>query len=444
MDEKQNFTEGSIPKKLIAFMGPVFAAQVLQAMYGAVDLLVVGKFGTTADIAAVSTGSGIMHLLTFAAVALTTAVTILIGRYIGEKRTEKLSKLIGSTISFFLLLSIVMSILIVVFAKPLAVVMQTPDEALELTVSYIQICGAGFLFIVFYNYISAIFRGMGDSNTPLLFVGIACIVNIIGDLVLVAVFHMNTAGAAIATVAAQAVSVILSLIIIKNRNLPFTLKKDDFKMSSEIPNVIRIGTPLAFQQILTNLTFLALHAFINRLGLDPSSGYGVAEKVQQFIMLIPSSIMQSMASFVAQNVGAQKEDRAVKGMLWGMGFGAMAGILVTIAVFLRGDLVSELFTNDMTVVKYSWDYLKGFVPDAILTSISFSFMGYFNGHEKSLFVMAQGLAQSLVVRLPMSYIMSIQPEPSLVNIGLAAPCATVFGIILCLIYYFKIKKESAK
>lgn len=441
MDNKHDFTEGSIFSKMIHFMIPILGALILQAMYGAVDMMIVGKFGTTAGISGVSTGSGIMNLFTFVLCALATGVTILIGRYLGEKKSEKIGEVLGGAVAFFTVFALVLTVVLLVFAEPIAVLMQAPEEALETTVQYIRICGAGFIFIVFYNLLSSIFRGLGNSKLPLLFVAIACVVNIVGDLILVAVFHMNVVGAALATVLAQAVSVVLSLVIIRRQELPFAFYLKDIRFGKEVHNFLTVGAPLALQELLTNLTFLALCAFINRLGLEASSGYGVAQKIQSFIMLIPSSLMQCMASFVAQNVGAGKEDRAKKGMLYGMAFGACIGVFIGLMAFFKGDLLSSFFSNDSEVIARSFEYLKGFAPEAVVTCIMFSFMGYFNGHSKSMFVMLQGLAQSFIVRLPMSYIMSIQPNASLMYIGLAAPSATVFGIILCVIYYRKMQKS---
>ena len=442
MNNKQNFTEGSIFGKMIYFMFPILGALILQAMYGAVDMMIVGKFGTTAGISGVSTGSSIMSTFTFVLCALATGVTILIGRYLGEKKNERIGEVLGNAVAFFAALAVLLTVVLIVFAEPIAVLMQAPEEAMETTVQYIRICGAGFIFIVFYNLLSSIFRGLGNSNLPLLFVAIACVVNIIGDLILVAVFHLYVVGAAIATVLAQAVSVVLSLFIIRKQELPFTFRLKYIRFGKEIKNFWSVGAPLALQELLTNITFLALCAFINRLGLEASSGYGVAQKIQSFIMLIPSSLMQCMASFVAQNVGAGKEDRAKKGMLYGMSLGAGIGVFIGLFIFFKGDLVSSIFSNDPAVIARSFEYLRGFAPEAVVTCIMFSFMGYFNGHSKSMFVMIQGLAQSFLVRLPISYIMSIQPNASLTYIGLAAPAATVFGIVLCLIYYQKCNQQQ--
>ena len=443
-----NFTEGSILGKLMKFMLPVLGAQILQAMYGAVDILIVGRFGTTSGISAVSTGSSIINLVTFAVTGLAMGITVLIGLYLGQKKEERIGKVIGGAICFFVLVSIAAAVGLIVFARPLSMLMQAPEEALDLTVTYVRICGGGILFVIAYNVISSIFRGLGNSRLPLLFVFIACIVNIFGDLFLVAGLKMNVAGAALATIMAQAVSVILSLVIIRKQELPFTMTRQDICFNPEIKNFIRVGAPIALQEVLTNLSFLALCAFINRLGLDASSGYGVANKIISFVLLIPGSMMQSISAFVAQNVGAGKEDRAKKTLFTGMGIGLLIGVVVGLGTFLYGDIVAQIFTQDPAVITRAFEYLRGFALEAVVTAVSFSFIGYYNGHGQTLFVMIQGLAQTFLVRLPMSWIMSIQPDASLTNIALAAPVATSVGIVLNGLYFVyyqkKLKRIDAK
>ncbi len=440
-ENKNDFTNGNILSKLLKFMMPILGALVLQAMYGAVDILVVGQFGTTAGISGVSTGSGIVNLVIFTIAGLSMGVTVVIGRYLGEKKPERAGQVIGGAICLFLVMSAVIAAAMLIFARPLAILMQAPKEALELTVQYVRICGGGIVFIIAYNVISSIFRGLGDSKRPLLFVAIACGVNVLGDLFFVAVLDMNVAGAALATVLAQAVSVVLSLVIIKKQKLPFTMKKADISFNPEIRKFVRVGIPIAFQEVLTQLSFLALCAFINRLGLDASSGYGVANKIVSFVMLVPGSLMQSMASFVAQNVGAGLEKRARRAMVTGMFIGGTIGIFIALFSWFGGSLLAGIFANDAQVIARAAEYLKGFAPEAVLTAVLFSFIGYFNGHEMTFFVLLQGIAQTFLVRLPMSYVMSIQPNASLSLIGLAAPSATVFGILInAAFFYFYSKK----
>ena len=439
---KSDFTQGSILKKLVAFMLPVLGALVLQAAYGAVDLLVVGRFGTNSGLSAVSTGSQVLNLVTFVVTQLAMGVTVLIARYLGEKRPEQIGGLIGGSTVVFTIITAVLFVALVFFAEPISRLVQAPAEALDLTTGYVRICGGGIFFIVAYNLLSAIFRGLGDSKSPLMFVAVACVVNIVGDLLLVAVFHMDAAGAALATVFAQAISVVFALMLLKKRGLPFKITKRDFRITPQCRRALKIGLPLALQECLTQGSFLALCAFVNRLGLLASSGYGVANKIVNFAMLVPSALMQSMASFVSQNVGAGDEQRARKSMFTGMGVGMVIGVIVFALVMFKGDVLTSLFTTDPDVIQNGFDYLKGFAAETILTAVLFSMIGYFNGHNNTVWVMAQGLIQTLIVRLPMSYIMSIQPNASLTSIGLAAPTATLFGIVLNVIYYMRTQKRE--
>ena len=428
--DKADFTQGSILKKLVAFMLPVLGALILQAAYGAVDLLVVGRFGSTAGLSAVSTGSQVLNLVTFVVIQLAMGVTVLIARYLGEKRPEQIGAVVGGAAIVFALIAVGLFVVMVCFAEPISVLMQAPAEAVDLTASYVRICGGGIFFIVAYNVLSAVFRGLGDSMSPLLFVLIACIVNVAGDLILVAGFRMDATGAAIATVLAQALSVVFAVLLLLKKDLPFAIVKSDFRWNPQCRNFLRIGLPLALQEFLTQISFLALCAFVNRLGLEASSGYGVACKIVSFAMLVPSALMQSMASFVSQNIGAGKKKRAKKSMLTGIGVGVTIGCVVFALILVKGDLLAGIFSTDPAVIRNAYDYLKGFSMETIVTAVLFSMVGYFNGNNKTLWVMTQGLIQTLLIRLPMAYVMSSQPNASLTKIGLAAPVSTTVGIVL--------------
>lgn len=442
--DKADFTQGNILKKLVAFMMPVLGALILQAAYGAVDLLVVGRFGSTSGLSAVSTGSQILNLVTFVVIQFAMGITVLIARYLGEKRPERIGAVIGGGAVVFTMMSVVLFIAMVGFARPISVLMQAPAEAVDLTASYVRICGAGIFFIVAYNLLSAIFRGLGDSKSPLLFVLVACIVNIIGDLVLVAGLHMDAAGAALATVTAQALSVVFAVMLLLKKDLPFAITKKDFRLNPQCRKFLKIGLPLALQEFLTQISFLALCAFVNRLGLEASSGYGVACKIVNFAMLVPSSLMQSMASFVSQNIGAGKKKRAKQSMFTGIGVGLAVGCVVFVLVLFKGDVLCSVFSTDAAVIQNGFAYLKGFAPETLVTAILFSMVGYFNGNNKTVWVMTQGLIQTLLVRLPLAYFMSIQSNASLTKIGLAAPVATTVGIFLNVGFFIYLNRAEQK
>ena len=424
-------------------MLPILSALVLQAAYGAVDLMVVGRFGSIPGLSAVSTGGQVLNLITFAVTQLATGVTVLIARFIGEKRQHNIGAIIGGSATLFAIIASVILIIMLVLATPIARLMQAPREALEKTTAYIRICGGGIFFIVAYNFLSAIFRGLGDSKSPLVFVLVACIVNIIGDLVLVAGLKMDAAGAAIATVFAQAVSVVFAVILLLKRKLPFEITARDFRINEHCIRAFKIGLPLAFQEMMAQLSFVALCAFVNRLGLQASSGYGVACKIVNFVMLIPGALMQSMASFVSQNIGAGFEKRAKTAMLTGIGVGIVVGGIISAFVILRGNLLTELFTVDMGVAKNGFAYLKGFALETVASSILFSIMGYLSGKGKTIWVMMLGLVQTFLVRVPFAYYMSVQPNASLTKIGLASPVSSLFGIVLCIIFFaYSARKEK--
>ena len=446
--DNMDFTTGNIFKKLVGFMIPILGALILQTMYGAVDIVVVGWFGTETSISAVSTGSSLINMIVFILCGLAMGVTVLMGRYIGEGNERRLGRVIGGAILTFLVIAAILTLLLLVGAPFLAGWMQAPADALSQTITYIRICGGGIVFIIGYNLISSIFRGIGNSKLPLLFVGIACAVNIVLDILFVAGFRMDVAGAALATVIAQAVSLLLSLLVCRKIPLPFTLKKSDLVMSGEVKRFLALGLPIAFQELLTQLSFLFLLSFVNGMGtteairLASSSGYGIANKLVGLVMLVPSALMQSMSSFIAQNVGVGKERRAEKSMGYGMLFGGSIGIVMTAAAFFGGQFLASLFTDNVAYQMKAAEYLQGFSLEAIVTSILFSFIGYYNGHNQTLFVMLQGMAQSFLVRVPMAYVMSHLMPDSLVYIGAAAPVATVFGIVINMVYFLYFSRRE--
>lgn len=439
----QNFTEGKILSPLIKFTIPVFFAIFLQTMYGAVDMLIVGQFASAADVSAVSTGTCILQTITSAIVGLAMGTTILLGRKIGEGKKDEAGNIIGSSLFLFAVIGILVSVLMQFFAVPFAKLMQAPPEAFKSTVDYVKICCGGSIFIVAYNLLGSIFRGMGNSKMPLIAVAIACVFNIFGDLILVAGFHMATAGAAIATVFAQAVSVVLSVFIIKKQQLPFKFSKKNIKFDKKIiGTVVKLGFPIAFQDVLVSISFLAITSIVNGLGIIASAGVGVAEKICGFIMLVPSAYMQSMSAFVAQNMGAEKPQRAKKALFYGILTSLGVGVFLSYLSFFHGGLLTGLFAKDSEVMAAGAQYLKAYAIDCIFVSFLFCFIGYFNGCSKTTFVMIQGIVGAFCVRIPVSFFMSRIKPVSLFKVGLATPCSTIVQITLCFIYFLLIGKKS--
>ncbi len=444
MKEKKEvtFTEGSVFQSLVRFVIPVLGALILQAAYGAVDLLVVGRFGNAASISAVGTGSAFMQMVTFIITSLAMGSTVIIGQHIGEQKPEKAGDTVGTTILLFAGIGIVMTVLLELFANQIAVILKVPAESFDLTVTYLRICSAGILIIIAYNVISGVLRGIGNANLPFLFVGVACVVNIVGDLVLVGVCRMDVAGAAIATIAAQTVSVIIAVMVLMKHKLPISFSKKQLRITKEeLKKILNVGVPIAVQETMVQISFLVINSIINNMGLNQSAGYGVAQKIVSFIMLVPSSVMQSVSAFVSQNVGAGKKDRAKKGLFTAMAAGCAIGCVIFCAGFFGGAGLSSIFSDDAAVIAQSASYLKGFSLECILTCILFSSIGYFNGNGKSMPVMIQGISSAFGIRIPVSIFMSKLPNTSLMLVGFATPITTVYGILFFLICFQVYKKK---
>ena len=445
MERNTSFTEGKILQPLILFAFPVLLALFLQAMYGAVDLLIVGKFASSADVSAVSTGSQIMTTLTNLISSFAMGTTILLGQQIGSGKKEEGGRTVGTAILLFAGIAVVLSALLVTFAPQMSRLMNAPEEAFWKTVDYIRICGGGMLVIVAYNLIGCIFRGLGDSKTPLITVTIACVCNIMGDLLLCAGLRMGTKGAAIATVFAQIVSVVVSFLLIRNRELPFTMKKENIRIHGVfLRKMVSFGAPIALQDLLVSISFLMILAIVNAMGVVASAGVGVAEKVCAFIMLISSAFMQSMSAFVAQNYGAGRMDRAKKALHYGIAVSFSIGVVMFALTFFHGTIMAGLFSSDEEVVLAAVDYLKAYAIDCLFTSIFFCYTGFYNGIGRTRFVMVQGILGAFGVRVPVSYLMSIQPNASLFHIGLATPMSSALQLILCVGFMLWLKKSSKK
>lgn len=443
MKKTNDFTQGKIFGPLIKFALPVLFALCLQAMYGAIDLLVVGQFGTSADVSAVATGSQMMHMLTAVITGLAMGTTILLGQAIGQQKQREAGRIVGAGICFFILIAVLITIIMLFLTQPFAVMMHAPEEAFDKTVSYVKICSAGAVFIVAYNVLGSIFRGIGDSKTPLFTVFIACICNVAGDLLFVAGFHMEADGAALATVLAQAISVLLCVLVVKKRGLPFSFSQKDIRFDRQIiGRTVKLGLPIALQDGLVSVSFLAIIAIVNGLGVIASAGVGVAEKLCAFIMLVPSAFSQSLSAFVAQNIGAGKTERARKSMLCGMAASFVIGVIMAYAAYFHGDFLAGIFSKEQEVILAAADYLKAYAIDTLLVSFLFCFIGYFNGSGRTTFVMLQGISCAFLIRIPVSYLISKVEPVSLFRVGLAIPMSTVVGISLFLIYYFYLEKKK--
>ena len=444
--KENNLITGSITKKLVAFTMPIVFALLLQVMYGSVDMLIVGNFGTVADVSGVSTGSQMLNTITSLCTGLAMGITILIGQKIGEEKKEEVGSIIGNSTIVFFILSIVLTVILIAFPEFIMEMMNVPKDALIETKEYLFYCSIGIPMIYAYNVLGSIFRGLGDSKTPLMAVGIACVVNIIVDLVLVAGFNMGAGGAAIATVLAQTVSVVASLYIVKKRNiLGFKMEKSDFSRNNTIiKDIFKLGSPIALQSVLVSISFLVITIIINKFGVIFSASVGVVEKITGIIMLIPLAFMQSMAVFVAQNYSAKEYHRAKKGMYIGMGISMIFGVVMGCIAVFHGEFLIGIFNNEIEIVEVAKTYLKAYALDTVLVPIMFCLTGYLSGRGKTLFVMIQALIGAVLIRIPLTYILSNIGEISLFRVGLATPIATFIQIIISIIFYIYIEKKEQK
>ena len=443
MKRETTFTEGKILQPLILFAFPVLLALFLQAMYGAVDLLIVGKFASSADVSAVSTGSQIMMTLTNLVSSFAMGTTVLLGQQIGSGKKEEGGRTVGTAIVLFAGIAIVMTTVLVLFAPQISRIMHAPTEAFDKTVAYVRICGGGMLVIVAYNLIGCIFRGLGDSRTPLLTVAIACVCNIAGDLLLCAHFSMGTEGAAFATVFAQVISVIVSFLFIRKKELPFLLKREHIRIQGDsLHRMAGLGAPIALQDLLVSISFLIILAIVNSMGVIASAGVGVAEKVCAFIMLISSAFMQSISAFVAQNYGAGHMNRAKKALRYGAAVSFVIGVCMFFVSYFHGDVLAGIFSSDPEVIAAAADYLKAYGIDCMFTAIFFCYTGFYNGIGRTKFVMLQGIIGAFGVRVPFSWLMSRQANASLFRIGLATPLSSVLQLVLCLGYMYYLNRMN--
>ena len=440
---KNDLTQGSVARKLLLFVLPIFGANLLQAMYGTVDLIVVGFFSDSSAVSAVATGSMTMQTINGVIIGLSMGCMVLLGQYIGAKNYKGATYTIASSISLFLIIGAALTVLVPACAGSLAGLMNAPVEAFGQTISYISVCGFGIIAIIFFNIISGMFRGIGDSRSPFILMLISCVVNIIGDVCLVGFCGMAATGAAIATVFAQLVSVAASLLIIRRRGLGFEIQKECFRCSKEeTVKILKFGVPIAAQEALTGISFAVIMAILNTFGLAASAGVGIAEKIVGLMFLVPGALMAAISAFTAQNVGAGELKRAKSSMYIGMVAAFVTGIIMFIFGFFRGDLLAGMFTNDSAVIEAASNFLKSYAIDVAIVGFNFSMMGYLNGCGQTLFVSVQGILSTFLVRIPVSYFMSKVPGVSLFEVGLATPCATVFAITITVIFLFFYEKRK--
>lgn len=433
--ERQQLTQGNVWKRLLRFAFPIMAANLLQAMYGTVDLLMVGLFSDASQVSAVSTGSMTLQTIHGIITGLTMGCTVHLGYCIGMQDHHGATRTVASALALFLVLSAVLTAGITTCSGFLTEIMNAPADATDGTADYIRICGMGIVCIVLFNAFSGMLRGVGDSVTPFILMAVACGMNILGDLVLVGALSMGSAGAAIATVAAQGISVAAAAFLICKRGTGFQVFREELHpCRKEIRYILRYGIPIAAQEALTGVSFMIILAILNTFGLTASAGVGVAEKLCGLMFIVPGAMMSAVSAFTAQNIGAGHSDRARQAMFASMIVSFAIGCVMFVLSFFWGDKLSGLFTSDRDVCLASADYLRSYAVDCLIIGFNFSMMGYLNGYGKTGFVAVQGILSTFLVRIPVSYLMSRTEGTSLFRVGFATPLATLFAIVITIVY----------
>lgn len=437
MKNTNTLTEGNITSSMLRFAIPYLLANLLQALYGAADTLIVGQFSDAAGLSAVSIGSQAMQFLTSIIIGLTMGGTILIGRYLGANQQKEIKETIGTMFTLFALLAAGFTLLFLLLAKPVVLSMKTPVEAVDQAVSYVYICTIGIIFIFGYNALSAVLRGLGDSKNPLIFVAVACVCNIFLDLLFVGGFRMGAAGAALATVLAQAISMLLAILLLKKGNFIFDFKRKSFKIyKNKLKSLLHIGLPIALQDSLVIFSFLIITAIVNDMGgVVASATIGVTNKVNSFTLLPPGAFSAAIAAMVAQNMGASKPDRAKKCTIVGIFISLIFGIASFVLLQIAPQFVMGMFTPDTMVIQAGAEFLKAFSIDCVLVCFVFCMNGFFNGCGHTSFTMLNTLLPSFLIRVPVAYLFSKLTGATLFEIGFAAPIASVASVVMGLVYF---------
>ena len=439
---EKDLTKGSVLKNVVYFSLPYLLSYFLQTLYGMADLFIVGQFEGKAATTAVSIGSQAMHMITVMIVGLAMGSTVSIGQAVGSGNKKQSSQCIGNTVTLFMVLSILLTAVLLLLVDPIVSAMSTPEAAVEGTAHYLTICFIGIPFITAYNIISSIFRGFGDSKSPMYFIAVACAVNIGLDYLFMGVLGMGAAGAALGTTLSQTVSVIVALTVILKRKLVSVSKEDFRPIKDTMGRILKIGIPIALQDGFIQISFIVITIIANRRGLTDAAAVGIVEKVMSFLFLIPSSMLSTVSALGAQNIGAGKKDRAVQAMRYAIFIAAGFGLVMAVLIQFIADPVVGLFTTDSSVIFSGGQYLKGYIWDSFIAGIHFCFSGYFCACQRSEISFLHNVISVVFVRVPGAYFMSKLFADTLFPMGLATAAGSLVSLIVCVIAFAVIKQKD--
>ena len=444
---EKNLTTGSVFKNVILFSLPYLLSYFLQTLYGMADLFIIGQFEGAASTTAVSVGSQIMHMLTVMIVGLAMGTTVSIGQAVGAGDRRQAARSIGNTVTLFMAVSAALTVLLLFLVSPIVSVMSTPQEAVSGTEAYLTICFIGVPFITAYNILSSIFRGLGDSKSPMYFIAIACAANIGLDYLFMGTMHLGPAGAALGTTLSQAISVAASLVVILKRK-SIALEKSDFKPCRPVlGKILKIGIPITLQDGFIQISFIVITIIANRRGLADAAAVGIVEKIMSFLFLIPSSMLSTVSALGAQNIGAGKPERALKTLRYAILLAMAVSFVISVGVQFVAEPVIALFTDSSRtdgaeVIRLGGQYLRGYVWDSFFAGLQFSFSGYFCAIGHSGFSFLHNALSIVCIRIPGAYITSKRFANTLFPMGLASAMGSLFSDIICLCIYARLTKKQ--
>ena len=443
MASQTDLTQGNLIKTLLLFALPYVAANFLQALYGAADLIIVGKFCDSSVVSAVATGSQLLQTLTFFITGLTVSATVLIGKAFGAKQYDNIVKIINTMSICFIAASILLSVLIIIFDKELLWLLQTPKEAYKSTLDYIFVCSIGLVFIFGYNAISAILRGLGNSTAPMYFVAISCFINIIADLILVGKYNLGAQGAAIATVVSQLVSVVIGFIYLRKGDFVFKFKFKNIKFDMETAKeIFKIGLPLSLQDTLIPLSFLFVFSIANSMGVASSAAYGSVVRLNAFMMLPAGSFAMALTALTAQNMGAGNMERAFKALKLSILFAFSFGVIFFIWQQLFPQSAIAIFTTDKDVLIAGSRYLRTFSFDYLIVPFVFCINGFFFGCGRTIFAAINAIFSAFAFRVPLAFILGTMSGATLFHLGIAPPIASIITTLTAITYLTYLSKNN--
>lgn len=442
--DRNQLTEGPILSVVLWFTLPFLLSNLLQTLYGTVDTLVIGNYGSASGVSAVACGSQLLSMFTFLAIGLSAGGTVLVSQCIGAKNEKQAAVIVGNLIIDFAAVSFILTVLSYVFSPVFLSWLNVPPEAMEEAITYMRICSLGIPLIIGYNIVCALLRAMGDSKSPLIFVAVACVINIAGDLLLTGVLGLGVAGVAIATAAAQGIGFLFSLVFIMKKGMSFPFGRRDIRFDKKTTaSIFKIGIPMGVQSVLINISFMFITAIINSMGLSASAAMGIGDKIVGFTFMPQSAFSASVAVVVAQNFGAGNMDRAYASVRCAAVICFVIEAICFLVCVLFPGFMPSLFTDDEEVVRMAGLYMKAYSIDGMLTAISFNLSSLLNGCGKTAFNMTQNLISTFLGRIPATWLFSRMTNTSLFLIGCAAPASTVMSIIMLLIYIrFVLRKKQ--